>query len=137
MKKTILTFLLSCTLLYATEYRIVFDLTSGDENKVTKKLVSNITHMREFYQNRGDTLKSAVVISGNSFKFFTKGVNTKLSQELKKLSLSGTEFKICSAGMKRLHISGASIPEYISQEFNSESSIIEYLDQGYYPLTVD
>ena len=137
MKKIILTFLLSLTLLYATEYKVVFDLTSGNEKRIKKDLISNLTDMRKFYQKRGDTLKSAVVISGNSFKFFRKDLSTKLSLDLKELALSGTEFKICSAGMRRLHIPENSIIDYVSPEFNSESSIIEYLDEGYYPLTID
>lgn len=137
MKKIIVVFLLSLTLLHATEYKVVFDLTSGNEKKVQKNLVSNLVHMREFYQKRGDTLKSAVVISGDSFKFFDKNAHSKLSLYLKELSLTGTEFKICSAGMKRLHIPGTSILDYVSQEFNSESSMTEYLDEGYYPLIVD
>ena len=137
MKKIIVTFLLSLTLLYATEYKVVFDLTSGDEKRIQKKLISNLAQMRKFYQNRGDTLRSAVVISGDSFKFFDKNAHTKLSLNLKELSRAGTEFKICSAGMRRLHIPETSILDYVSQEFNSESSMMEYLDEGYYPLIVD
>ena len=131
MKKIILTLLLMTTSSFCTEHKVVFKLTSGDEERVANLLIANLHKMQTLYKERGDTLKSAVVISGRSYKFFRKDISTKLEASLKELSQSGTEFKICNAGIYKLDIDENSLVDYVVPEFSSKSSISEYEDLGY------
>lgn len=145
MKKIVFLLSMMGVILSGAEYKVVFDLMSGDATKVSKRLINNVNALKTHYESQGDTLKVAVVISGDSYKFFvkdltdspyadTKGLsqqNTLLQKHLAPLLKAGTEFKVCSIGMKKRDISKASLYEYVVPAFNKTAALIEYQNAGY------
>ena len=131
MKKIILILLITTSIVIAQEYKVVFNLTSGNENKVASNLIKNIHELKNHYQKNGDTLETAIVISGNAYKFFRKDVENKLDDEFLKLNNSGTEFKVCSVGLKKRGIHKDKIDDFVIPAFNRTSSLIKYQNNGY------
>ena len=131
MKKILLMLLITTTIAFAQEYKVVFNLTSGDTQKVSKSLILNIDKLREHYQLKGDSLKVAVVISGKAYKFFLNNQKTSIDNDFKSLADSGVEFKVCSVGMKKRAIKISSLDSYVVPAFNRTAALIEYQNAGY------
>ena len=131
MNKIITFLLLTITLAFSTEYKVVFNLTSGNESQVSKSLLGNINLLEKHYKSQGDTLKSAVVISGSAYMFFRNDVYTQLDSALEQLSENGVEFKVCSIGMKKHNIKKSSLESYVIPAFNRTAALIEYQNAGY------
>jgi intracellular sulfur oxidation DsrE/DsrF family protein len=131
MKKIITLLLLSVTLIMANEYKVVFNLTSGDEKSINSHLIKNIEALKKHYKSQGDTLKVAVVISGDSYKYFRNDVVTSLDTKLQSLANRGVEFQVCSIGLKKHSIKISSLDQYVKPAFNRTAALIEYQNTGY------
>ena len=145
MKKFFVLITVFSSLLFSAEHKVVFDLMSGNPTTISKRLIKNVNTLTAHYKAQGDTLKVAVVISGDAYKFFVKdlahspysetkgllGTNTLLQKNLAPLLKENTEFKVCSVGMKKRNISEASLYEYVVPAFNKTSALIEYQNAGY------
>ena len=149
MKKTILLLLLCAPFIFAQEYKVVFDLTTGSESVLKKSLIDNVKNLRKYYNDKGDTLKVAVVISGNSYKFFIKDLeNSPYSKEsalrdtfeqrskmLNHFSKTA-KFEICSAGMKKREIKKEMLYPFVHPAFNKSEALIRYQNDGYAYLLI-
>jgi len=145
MKKVFILLTVLSSLVFATEYKVVFDLMSGDANKISKNLITNIALLKEHYKKQDDTLKVAVVISGDAYKFFVEDIahspyasspnqdliNHELEPRFKQLVNQGTEFKVCAKGMASRGITEVSLYDYAVPAFNKTAALIEYQNAGY------
>ena len=137
MKKIITLLLLCSTLIMASEYKVVFNLTTGDETKVAKNLIKNIEILKEHYKTQGGTLQVAVVISGGSYKYFRNDKKTSLDTKLQNLANQGVVFQACSVGLKKHSIKISSLDEYVKPAFNRTAALIEYQNAGYAYIAID
>lgn len=137
MKKIILLTLLSVSLSFAAEFKVVFNLTSGDDKTVASKLIKNIEILKQHYKEEGHTLTTAVVISGNSYKYFRNDTTTNLDAKLKSLAKNGTEFQVCSVGLKKRNIKKSSLDEFVVPAFNRTAALINYQNAGYAYVEVE
>lgn len=48
----------------ADERKAVFDLTTGDSERIETRIISSIKALSKHYEKQGDQLKAVVVISG-------------------------------------------------------------------------
>ena len=129
MKKIIIVLLLLTSMIQAKEYKVVFNLTSGSEEKIAKSLIKNVEVLRANYKKQGDTLKVAVVISGHSYKFFLKE-SSYPDLDLKKFS-KNVNFEVCSVGMKKRNIKKTSLLPFVVPAFNRTEALIRYQNNGY------
>jgi len=137
MKKIITLLVLSVTLIMASEYKVVFNLTTGDDTKVAKNLIKNIEILKEHYKSQKDTLQVAVVISGNSYKYFRNDKETPLDTKLQTLANQGVIFQVCSVGLKKHSIKISSLDKYVMPAFNRTAALIEFQNAGYAYIKID
>jgi len=144
MKKIILFVLLSVSL-FATQYKVIYNLQSGDDVKVKASILKGIPALQEHYNAQGDSLSVVVIISNQSYKYFIEDAkNTsdieknlvlksqeKFSQAMQKLAKSGVRFEICSAGMKKHQIEKEILYSYVHPAFNRTASLINWQNKGY------
>lgn len=143
--------LLSSTLLFAAEQKVVFDLTSGDEAKIRKHLISNIEGLAEYYEANDVEFKVAVVISGNAYKYFVQDIaaspyreetaliaaQKRLAPLFEKLHAElGVEFDMCKAGMKARKIEKKVLYPYVKNEMNKSAYLIKWQNRGYAYLPI-
>ncbi|MBE0499547.1 MAG: DsrE family protein [Campylobacterales bacterium] len=143
--------MLSSTLLFAAEQKVVFDLTSGDEAKIRKHLISNIEGLAEYYEANDVEFKVAVVISGNAYKYFVQDIaaspyreetaliaaQKRLEPLFEKLHAElGVEFDMCKAGMKARKIEKKVLYPYVKNEMNKSAYLIKWQNRGYAYLPV-
>lgn len=145
MKKFLFVLAVTSGLLFATEHKVVFDLTSGDATTVSKRLVTNVSLLKEHYAQQGDTLSIAVVISGDAYKFFVQDIehspyaqlkgtresNSMLQEKIQVLVKDGTRFEVCSVGLKKRGITQKSLYGYVRPAFNKTAALIEFQNEGY------
>lgn len=143
--------MLSLAPLLAAEQKVVFDLTSGDEAKIRKHLISDIEGLAEYYKANSVDFKIAVVISGNAYKYFVQDIaaspykaETALIASQKSLSLlfeklhaeHGVEFDMCKAGMKARKIEKKVLYPYVKNEMNKSAYLIKWQNMGYAYLPI-
>ena len=142
--KAIVLILLYTLLASAQEYKVVFDLTTGSETTLEKSLVKNVANLQKYYGDKGDTLKVAVVISGNSYKFFVEDLSNSPYSEDKALKNTFqkrkkfltafskiADFEVCSMGMKKRNIKQSSLYPFVTPAFNKSEALIRYQSNGY------
>ena len=144
MKKIILILLFASSMMYAKDYKVVFDLMTSSECKLNKALIKNVEKLRTYYKKNGDTLKVAVVISGGSYKFFVKDLNNspynhdkdlkhtfyKRSSMLTKFS-KNVNIEVCSMGMAKRGIKPEVLQDFVVPAFNKTDALIRYQNDGY------
>lgn len=142
MKKILLMFLLSISI-YAAQYRVIYNLQSGDEGKVTSSIIKGIPQLQEHYKSQGDNLKVVIIISNKSYKFFIKELKNssdivldamlqeRVATKIQKLAQSGVRFEICSMGMKKHNIAKEILYDYVHPAFNRTASLIKWQNKGY------
>lgn len=143
--------MLSSTLLFAAEQKVVFDLTSGDEAKIRKHLISNIEGLAEYYKANDVAFEVAVVISGNAYKYFVEDIaaspyrdetaliaaQKRLEPLFEKLHAElGVEFDMCKAGMKARKIEKKVLYPYVKNEMNKSAYLIKWQNKGYAYLPI-
>ena len=145
--KTILVgLLLTMTSLIAAEQKVVFDLTTGDETKITKHLIKNIEGLATYYKANNIDYKVAVVISGKADKYFVEDLNNSpfkgklkvvkaqknLAPLLAKLHDEyGVEFDMCKAGMNARKIDKKVLYNYVKTDLNKSVYLIKWQNEGY------
>ena len=131
VKKILTLLLLSATLVMAAQYKVVFNLTSGDETTINKSLIKNIALLQAHYKKQGDSLEVAVVISGGAYKYFRNDKVTSIDAKLQSLASHDTEFQVCSMGLKKRAIKVSSLDSYVKPAFNRTAALIEYQNRGF------
>jgi len=149
-KGVILGLLLSLGSLVASEQKVVFDVTTGDVDKLEKGLVRTIDGLVAYYEANDIEYKIAVVISGKAYKYFVKDLKNspyksklkvaraqkKLAPQLQQLHTKGVEFDMCQAGMKARGIDKKVLYNYVVTTKNKSVYLIEWQNRGYAYLPV-
>jgi len=50
--------------------KAVFDLTTGDSQRIENRIINSIKGLSEYYKNQQKEFKAVVVVSGKSYKYF-------------------------------------------------------------------
>ena len=143
--------LLSMTSLMAAEQKVVFDLTSGDEEKIAKHLIRTVEGLATYYKANDIEYKVAVVISGKAYKYFVEDLknspfNGKLKVAKAQQSLApllaklhskyGVEFDMCKAGMSARGIDKKVLYSYVRSDLNKSVYLIKWQNEGYAYLPI-
>ena len=149
MKKTSLILLLLFMLktsLYATEQKAVYDLTTGEPQKLEKFLLKGLKVLAQYYKKEKIDYKMAVVISGNAYKFFVedlnaspyskessmKAIQSKIAPRLRELAeVYDVNFTMCKTGMEARNIPEKSLYNYVEAKKMKNVYLIEFQNNGY------
>jgi len=135
MLKSILMSLLLISSLYATEYKVIYNVTTAKADTVKGSLLKGIPALEKHYKSQGDTLKATIIISSGAYKFFSEGSEFKNAVE--RLSNEGVVFEVCSMGMKKRGIKKEDLLPFVTPVFNRTSSLIEWQGKGYSLVNVE
>ena len=150
-KYIILGLLFSLSLLSAETHKAVFDLTTGDAVKIEKHLINNMEVIAKYYKAHHQKFKTAVVISGNAYKYFVKDIahspyrndrallatQRRLAPLLQKLhDAYGVQFTMCQNGMKARKINPKVLYGYVESEMNKSLYLIYWQNEGYAYLPI-
>ena len=137
---------LNMGMLYADSVKVVYDLTTGDINKIDKQLLNSVTAVAKHYASEKKTLKVIVVISGDAYKYFIEDLNASPyasdedavdMQKLFKPRLSelndlyGVTFYMCSNGMKARKIDRDTLYKYVHADMMKSVYLINAQNNGY------
>ena len=143
--------LLSWGTLFASEQKVVYDVTTGDVAKIEKGLIGSIEGITNYYKKHDIDYKIAVVISGKAYKYFVEDLKNspyqgkmkvqkaqkQLAPLLNKLNKKyGVTFNMCSIGMKARGIDKKVLYSFVSAEKGKSVYLIEYQNAGYAYLPV-
>ena len=139
-------FSLMFTLFADSSYKVVYDLTTGDLSKFKQKVLSGIASNKGHYEGKLETLKVAVIVHGDAYKFFIKDLtispyakNKKLQAEQEDLakrlrSLANyyeVEFLICHTGIKHRKIKESNLYSFIKLTPNASIGLIDKQNDGF------
>ncbi len=130
--------------LFAKTYKVVYDLTTGSEAVLAKKLVANTQKLKAYYETKGDQLKVAVVVSGKAYRFFIQNLahspyanesallksqpaRTKMLEAFSKIAT----IEMCGMGMKHRNISPETLYPFVKPAFNKTDALVRYQNAGY------
>ena len=137
--------------LFASEQKVVYDVTTGDAAQLEKALVGSIESITTYYKKNHIEYKIAIVISGKAYKYFVQDLDNspfkgklKVQRAQKKLaplltelhSKYGVSFKMCSAGMKARKIDKKVLYKFVDADKTKSVYLIEYQNAGYAYLPV-
>lgn len=126
--------------------KVVLDLTTGDIGTFKQKVLGGIVSHKTHYQNALEELDVAVIIHGDSYKFFLKDIASskyrsdrvllKAYPELKKRIASlvenyDVEFLICNSGMKKHGIALEKVDSFVKTVPNAGIGLIDKQNDGY------
>ena len=147
MKKWLL--ILSLSMLLNAEdglKKVVFELTTGDQNKFEQAVLNGIVKNKNHYEGIMEELDVAVVIHGDAYKFFIKDLSTspyKDDRDLisaheafeKRLNSSVNNYKVkfymCQAGMNHLKIAKENVYDFVTLVPTSTIGLIDRQTEGY------
>ncbi len=130
----------------AEEKKAVYDLTTGDVEKIESRLLGGIKDIADYYKKQGDEFKAVVAISGKSYKYFVEdlknspykddkelvAIQKKLAPLLKELAEDyGVRFDMCGAGMKARKIKKESIYSFVHTDKIKPVYMIDWQNKGY------
>ena len=151
LKTVVLGLLLSLTSVMASEQKVVFDLNSGDADKIEKHLVKTIEGLAHHYKATNTDYKVVVVISGKAYKYFVEDLKNspykgkiKVARAQKRLlprlealhSKYGVEFDMCKAGMKARGIDKKVLYPYVKSDLTKSVYLIKWQNEGYAYLPI-
>jgi len=137
---------LNMGVLYADTAKVVYDLSTGDINKIEKQLLNSVTAVAKYYAAEKKTLKVIVVISGDAYKYFIEdlgaspyasdqeavGMQKKFKPRLAELNDTyGVTFYMCSSGMKARQIGRDSLYKYVHADMMKSVYLIDAQNNGY------
>lgn len=130
----------------ADERKVVFDLTSGDAERIETRLLNGIKFLSDYYEEQNIELKVVVVISGKSYKYFIDDlanspykdekalveVQNKFRPLLKELNDEyGVRFDMCASGMKTRNITAESLYSFVHSDKVQPVYMIDWQNEGY------
>ena len=134
------------TALLATEQKAVYDLTTGEPQKLEKFLLKGLKVLAEYYKKEKIDYQMAVVISGNAYQFFVEDLKASPYADdnaLKKLQPSiaprlrelaevyDINFTMCKRGMEAREIPVKSLYDYVEAKKMKNVYLIEFQNKGY------
>jgi intracellular sulfur oxidation DsrE/DsrF family protein len=146
LKILFLSLLLASSFSQAGERKAMFDLTSGDAERIEQRIVGAIKILSNYYKKEGDEFKAVVVISGKSYKYFIKDLDNspykgdkELATAQKKLEPMllelhekyGVRFDMCGAGMRSRDIKAETLYSYVHTDKMKYVYIINWQNEGY------
>ena len=135
----------------AGERKAMFDLTSGDAERIEQRIVGTIKYLSGHYQKQGDEFKAVVVISGKSYKYFIEDLanspfanDQELAAAQKKLAPMllelhekfGVRFDMCGAGMRARKIKAESLYSYVHTDKMKYVYLINWQNEGYAYISI-
>ena len=145
-KRVLMISLLALGTLHAQSQKVVYDLTTGDAQKIEKYLINSIDAMSKYYKKENKELKIIVVISGDAYKYFVNDLKAspyaadkdalcakeKFSNRLQNLNdTQGVTFNMCSSGMKANKIEKSTLYKYVHADAMKSIYLIEAQNDGY------
>lgn len=142
----LITSLLSLGSLYADTVKVVYNLTTGDINKIEKHLINSIIAVSKHYISEKKSLKAIVVISGDAYKYFVNDlkaspyasdkdvvdIQAQFKPRLKDLhDIYGVTFTMCSIGMKARKIEKNTLYTYVHADKMKSVYLIDAQNDGY------
>ncbi len=136
---------------HAGEKKAMFDLTSGDAERIEQRIVGAIKFLSNYYKKQGDEFKAVVVISGKSYKYFIQDLDNspykgdkELAAAQKKLQPMllelhekyGVRFDMCGGGMKSRDIKAESLYSYVHTDKMKYVYLINWQNEGYAYLSI-
>lgn len=130
----------------AEDKKAVYDLTSGDAEKIESRLLGGIKRIAVYYKEQGDTFKAVIAISGDSYKYFVEDiasspfkddealilVQKKLAPLLRELAEDyDVRFEMCGAGMKARKIAPESLYSFVNTDKIKPVYMIDWQNKGY------
>jgi len=132
--------------------KVVYNLSTGDINKIERLLIKGIVAHKTYYQNKLEELDVRVVIHGDSYKFFMKDFNNtayayqpKLVEKQKEIGVRlsslhkqyGVKFLVCEAGVIKKKLNKKAFYPFISMVHNAAIGLIDAQNEGYAYLSID
>lgn len=132
--------------LFADTKKIVFDLTTGDIETFQTRFLTGAPSTIDYFQKQGDTVKAAVIVHGNAYKFFvdhlenTKyGIDANLSarqedlhRRLEEMSRKyGIVIEVCQAGMARNGILKEDLYPFAGTVRSAMVGLVRWQSEGY------
>jgi intracellular sulfur oxidation DsrE/DsrF family protein len=150
LKRIILIGLLWVGSAYADTAKVVYDLTTGNSEKI-ESLIAGIQSISESYKKQNNDLKVIVVISGDSYKYFVDdikkspyasdykviSVQPRFKKKLQNLKDNyAVSFQMCAAGMKKRGIKKESLYSYVEAQKVKVVYLIDAQNSGYAYISV-
>ncbi|MBE9539477.1 MAG: DsrE family protein [Proteobacteria bacterium] len=145
-KILLLSLILFSSFSQAGEKKAMFDLTSGDAERIEQRIVGAIKFLSNYYEKEGDEFKAVVVISGKSYKYFIKDLDNSPYKGDKELAMAqkklepmllelhekyGVRFDMCGGGMRARNIKAESLYSYVHTDKMKYVYIINWQNEGY------
>jgi len=142
----LMVFFLSFTSIYADELKVVYDLSSGNVNKIERQFLDSLVAVSKHYSSEKKSLKTIVVISGKSYKYFIDDLkdspyaNDEDALEIQpyfKLRFKnlhdvyGVTFQMCSSGMKARGIKKETLYDFVEAEKMKSVYLIDAQNNGH------
>ncbi|MFT7880490.1 MAG: DsrE family protein [Sulfurimonas sp.] len=146
ISRLLFTLLLLQTALLATEQKVVYDLTTGEPQKLEKFLLKGLKVLAEYYREEKIDYQMAVVISGDAYKFFVDALNAspyaddrslkrlqpEIAPKLRELAeVYNVNFTMCKRGMEARKIPKKSLYNYVEADTMKNVYLIEFQNKGY------
>lgn len=124
----------------------VYDLSTGDIAKFKQMILKGIASNKGYYEGKLETLKVAVVIHGDAYKFFVKDLSTspyakdkalaKVQEDIKRriYSLANyyhVHFEVCGIGIKHRKIKPEDLYPFVKINENASIGLIDWQSKGY------
>ena len=146
LKVLLVLFILMSNLFADSSIKVVYDLTTGDISKFKQRILSGIASNKGHYQGKLETLKVAIVIHGDAYKFFIKDLTTSPYAKDKKLSAVQAdlrkrlrsladyyevEFLMCHSGVKHYKIKESNLYSFVKLTPNASIGLIDKQNEGF------
>lgn len=130
----------------AAERKAVYDLTTGDAEKIESRLLGGIKFIANYYKKQNIEFKAVVAISGDSYKYFIQDLSNSPYKDDAKLAEAqkilrplleelnrdyGVRFDMCGFGMKSRKIKPESLYSFIHTDKVKPVYMIEWQNKGY------
>ncbi len=133
-------FLLIPFLLFAegSVKKVVYDLTTGDQKTLEFRLISGLVQNKTAFADQLDELEAAVIIHGDSYKFFVKNAeNAELGKRLRSLAETyGVTFLMCDVGRKKRQIPLETLYDFVKITPSASFGLINLQNDGYAYLPI-
>ena len=130
----------------AEERKAVFELTSGDAERIESRLLNGIKFLDAYYKEQGDEFKAVVVISGKSYKYFIEDLkHSPYKDDMDLIEIQkrfrplirelnddyGVRFDMCGVGMKQRGIKAETLYPFVHSNKAQPIYMIDWQNQGY------
>ena len=130
----------------ADERKAVFDLRSGDPDRIKERLVNDIKRIATHYESEGHQFKAVVVISGRAYKYFIEDLDNSpyrdeegldsvqawLPSMFKELNDDyDVSFEMCEVGMTDRNIKPETLFPFVVADRLQAIYLIDWQNAGY------